>query len=290
MAMTFHAIDVETANSNRDSICQIGVVHVQDGVIRDQWGTLVNPDDWFDPYNIGIHGITSGDVLSSPMWVDIHEGLSKRLSNSVVVSHSSFDRVAVERVTEKHGLPDIDAYWLDSAMIVRRAWPEQFGQRGWGLANVARFLGLQFRHHDALEDARVAAEVVLHACEQKAIDVDEWIARLRKRQRRPSRAAGITREGNRDGALQGECVLFTGALGIQRREAADLAAEAGCRVVNNISKKVTILVLGNQDINRLAAGQTKSSKHRKAESLVRQGAEIQIVSENDFQGLVGARW
>lgn len=42
---------------------------------------------------------------------------------------------------------------LDSAMIVRRAWPEQFGQRGWGLANVAIFLGIRFRHHDALEDA-----------------------------------------------------------------------------------------------------------------------------------------
>ena len=196
----------------------------------------------------------------------------------------------MERVTEKYGLSDIDTHWLDSAMIVRRAWPNQFGQRGWGLANVARFLGMQFRHHDALEDARMAAEIVLHACKQSAIDVDEWLVRLRQRRRPRSKAASVTREGNSDGALQGECVLFTGALGIPRRQAANLAAEAGCRVVNNISKRVTIIVLGNQDINRLAAGQTKSSKHLRAEALVRQGAEIQIVSENDFQSLVGARW
>ena len=54
------------------------------GRIRDEWDTLVNPDDWFDPYNIGIHGIKSGDVRSSPMWVDIHEGLSTRLNGSIV--------------------------------------------------------------------------------------------------------------------------------------------------------------------------------------------------------------
>ena len=290
MSMTFHAIDVETANSNRDSICQIGIVYVRNGAIRDQWDTLVNPEGWFDPYNIGIHGITSDDVRSSPTWDEFHEDLSGRLSGSIMVSHSPFDKVAVKRTTEKYGLLDINVKWLDSAMIVRRAWPEHFGQKGWGLPNVARFLGIGFRHHDALEDARVAAEIVLHACKHTAIDVDEWLVRLGQRQRPRSKAASITREGNRDGALQGERVLFTGALSIPRREAANLAAEAGCRIVNNMSKKVTILVLGDQDISRLAAGKTKSSKHRIAESLIRQGAEIQIVSENDFQRLVCARW
>ena len=50
---TFNAIDVETANADRASICQIGIVHVQDGVVVDRWQTLVNPEDWFDPWNVG---------------------------------------------------------------------------------------------------------------------------------------------------------------------------------------------------------------------------------------------
>ena len=130
MSMTFHAIDVETANSNRDSICQIGIVYVRNGAIRDQWDTLVNPEGWFDPYNIGIHGITSNDVRSSPTWDEFHEDLSGRLSGSIMVSHSPFDKVAVKRTTEKYGLLHINVKWLDSAMIVRRAWPEHFGQKG----------------------------------------------------------------------------------------------------------------------------------------------------------------
>ena len=37
---TFNAIDVETANADRASICQIGIVQVRDGKIRDRWQTL----------------------------------------------------------------------------------------------------------------------------------------------------------------------------------------------------------------------------------------------------------
>ena len=55
--LTFNAIDVETANADRASICQIGIVHVRDGAIHDRWQTLINPEDWFDPWNVSIHGI-----------------------------------------------------------------------------------------------------------------------------------------------------------------------------------------------------------------------------------------
>lgn len=290
MPMTFSAIDVETANSDRSSICQIGIVQVRDGVIRERWKSLVNPDDRFDPFNISIHGLTSSDVRSSPTWDRIHDDLAKRLNGSIVVSHMPFDRTAVERAAEEHGLPDIKAKWLDSAMIVRRAWPEEFGKRGYGLSNVANHLGIAFRHHDALEDAGAAAQIVLRACKDTGLDVDEWLSSASRRPARRSKPASIAREGNSDGALLGECVVFSGALGIPRRAAAELATEAGCRVVNNVSRKVTLVVLGDQDVNRLTVGETKSSKHRKAEALVQKGAEMQILSESDFQSLVRARW
>ena len=64
--LTFNAIDVETANADRASICQIGLVHIQDGKIQDQWKTLINPEDWFDPWNIEIHGIDEAAVSGSP--------------------------------------------------------------------------------------------------------------------------------------------------------------------------------------------------------------------------------
>ena len=38
-------------------------------------------------------------------------------------------------------------------------------RRGWSLASVAGDLGVAFRHHDTVEAARVAGEIVLRACQ-----------------------------------------------------------------------------------------------------------------------------
>ena len=176
--LTFNAIDVETANANRASICQIGIVHVRDGAIHDRWGTLINPGDWFDSWNVSIHGIRRDDVQDSPALPDVSDELRRRLSGSVLVSHTSFDRVAFERAMTKHGLEQLQVTWLDSARIVRRAWPDRYARKGWGLKNVAEDLGISFKHHDALEDASAAARIVLHACAASQADISEWLRRL----------------------------------------------------------------------------------------------------------------
>lgn len=54
-------------------------------------------------------------------------------------------------------------HWQDSVTVARKAWPELKGNGGHGLASLKGHLGLSFDHHDAGEDARAAAEVVLHA-------------------------------------------------------------------------------------------------------------------------------
>jgi DNA polymerase-3 subunit epsilon len=85
----------------------------------------------------------------------------------------------------------------------------------------------------------------------------------------------------------GETVVFTGALSLPRREAAHLAALAGCDVGNGVTKATTILVVGIQDTDKLA-GYDKSSKHRKAEQLIESGQSIRIISEKDFIEIVNS--
>jgi len=62
-------------------------------------------------------------------------------------------------------------------------------------------------------------------------------------------------------------MIFTGALEIPRREAADMASKIGCQVGTGITKKTSILVVRDQDVSKLA-GHEKSSKHRKAEQFI----------------------
>ena len=284
--LTFNSIDVETANADRASICQIGIVHVREGKIEDQWQTLINPEDCFDTWNVSIHGIDETDVINSPTLPKVRAELRARLRGSVLVSHTSFDRVAFERAMTRYDLKQLQVTWLDSAKIARRAWPERSGQRGYGLKNIARDLDISFRHHDALEDARAAAEIVLRACAATNTDIEGWLRRVGHPITGSSSSSTLStkRERNVDGALSGETIVFTGELAIPRKEAADIAAEAGCEVVRSVSKKVTMLVVGIPDKSKLN-GYEKSSKHRKAEALIEQGVNIQILSECDFSEL-----
>ena len=284
--LTFNVIDVETANSDRASICQIGIVHVRDGQIVDQWQTLVNPEDRFSSRNIKIHKIDESAVRNSPLFPDVHDELCTRLSGTILISHTAFDRIAFERVMQKYGLDQLQVTWLDSAIIARRAWPEHYYQRGYGLKNLTKDFGISFNHHDALEDARAAAEIVLHACHATGIDISGWLSQIKSPiYSSPSGSRiPITREGNLEGPLFGETILFSGKLSIPRNQAADIAAKAGCNVVSDTRKKITILVLGTQNLSKVSGNKTR--KHKRVETLISRGKEIQILSETDFYKLI----
>jgi DNA polymerase-3 subunit epsilon len=278
--MDFVAIDVETANADLASICQIGIVAFENGSVKESWQSLVNPEDYFDGINTSIHGIDQRAVKGAPTFPRIYGSVRKALADAVVASHTPFDRVAVARVIEKYDLEQFECAWLDTARVARRAWPE-LSQRGYGLANVAKKLSISFVAHNAEEDARAAGEILVYAMKETGMGTSEWLDRVRK-----PITTRIAMDGNPEGQLYGEIVVFTGALTIPRRLAAQMAADAGCKVVPSVGGSTTLLVIGDQDIRRLA-GQEKSSKHRRAEQLIAQGQAIRILGESDFRRLVG---
>ena len=64
--------------------------------------------------------------------------------------------------------------WLDSAAIARAAWPGKYGKK-YNLRYIADGLGIEFKHHDAVEDARAVAEIVLQACRYSGKGLREWL-------------------------------------------------------------------------------------------------------------------
>lgn len=279
----FVAVDVETANADLASICQIGIASVQSGRVIGVWSYLIDPEDFFDQINISIHGIDETMIQGAPRFMDVF-GEIDGLMAGVLVSHTAFDRAAITRAAERYEIHFQERVWLDSARVVRRAWPEKYAERGYGLAGVASDLGIDFSHHDASEDARAAAEIVIRACEEASLDIDGWLRRVRQ-PISPVSSERVQREGDSEGPLFGEVLVFTGALEMPRREATDLAAAIGCTVESVVTKRTTLLVVGDQDVRRLA-GLGKSSKHRRAESLIQAGQPMRILRATDFRKLV----
>ena len=257
-----------------------------DGNLAEEWSTLVDPEDYFDEVNISIHGIEARMVRGQPKLPEIADRLRSPLEGTVSVCHTHFDRVALGRAYGKYNLSPVSTTWLDSARVVRRTWKD-LAWRGYGLANVCSKIGYQFQHHDALEDAKAAGFILLAALRESQQDIDHWHRRVNQPIDPESSSSGsaVQRDGNPEGDLHGEVLVFTGALELPRSEAADLAASIGCQVAPGVTKKTTILVVGDQDITKLA-GHEKSSKHRKAEQLVAEGYRIRIVRESDFRSLV----
>ncbi|WP_235823703.1 exonuclease domain-containing protein [Azohydromonas sediminis] len=286
MPMRFVAIDVETANPDIASICQIGLAAFEDGHLVETWSSLIDPEDEFDEWNVAIHGIGPQMVRGQPTFPQVVEQLRSMLGGQITVCHTHFDRSSFVRAFERYSLSPISTTWLDSARVARRTWSD-VAWGGYGLEKLCRKIGFEFKHHDALEDAKAAGHVLLAAIRESGQDLDYWLRRVNLPIDPSTSSAGaaIRRDGNPEGDLFGEVLVFTGALRMPRSEAADLAARAGCQVAASVSKKTTILVVGDQDVRKLA-GHEKSSKHRKAEELIREGCQIRILRESDFIELV----
>ncbi len=283
----FIALDVETANADFASICSIGLAHFKSGELFKTLTILVDPEDDFDPINISIHGITPDAVAGKPNMGRVFPVIAAALSDVLVVHHSHFDKTALNRAASKHGAGFLPCVWLDTLRVARRAWPRLADDgRGYGLARLAQEFSINFLHHDAAEDARAAGLLMLRAINDSGLDLVQWIRRVEE----PidgSEPGKHAREGSGSGPLLGEVIVFTGKLDISREVAAQLASGAGCQVADTVNQRTTILVVGDQDL-RATKGQEKSSKHRKAETLIAKGNAIKIVGESDFKRLINA--
>lgn len=158
----FFALDVETANHDRGSICQIGVACVRPDESIETWVTLVDPQTSHFVFS-GLHGITADMVQGAPTIGTVLDALELFLAGQPVYQHSGFDRSAVRAACASLGRSEPSWNWRDSVSLARAAWPELKKAGGHGLASLKIFLGLSFEHHDAGEDARAAAQVVLLA-------------------------------------------------------------------------------------------------------------------------------
>lgn len=156
----FVALDVETANGDIGSICQIGLAAFKDGELSREWSSLINPEEPFSAFNIGIHGITAEDVAEAPTLPEVARTLRAWLNRQIVVCHTLFDQKALTQGFVKYGLPELRCRWLDSCQVARRTWNSPDGYK---LPVICGIIGHTFTHHDALEDAKAAGALILAA-------------------------------------------------------------------------------------------------------------------------------
>jgi len=167
--------------------------------------------------------------------------------------------------------------WTDSVTIARRAWPELKGNGGNGLASLKRVLGLRFHHHDAGEDARAAAQVVIHAEARLQMRIEAIVD--------PARKAPVRLRPNPDGAFTGAVAVFSGPMGMGRVKAGAAAAAMGMTVRRGLTSKTTHVIVADHQIRAAEPG-CQPAVMRKAYQLRDGGQPISILSETAFKALI----
>jgi DNA polymerase-3 subunit epsilon len=160
VSIDFVALDVETANRHRGSVCSVGAVRVRDGRVIERFATLVRPPvPGFEPMNVRIHGIREPDVVDAPTWPAVHRTLVDLVRDDVVVAHNaSFETSALRQACVASGIPAAPF----GVLCTRRLAKAHLVLGDYRLTSVTTHLGLgPFTHHDALQDATAAARIVL---------------------------------------------------------------------------------------------------------------------------------
>ncbi len=297
----FVAIDFETANRKRESVCSVGVAVVSGGVVVESTSTLINPDSEFSPYNIAINGIRPEDVANAPHFPEVWDVLAPVLAGRTVVAHvATFDLGVLRQAVARYELPGIDMRALCSWRLARRTW-QAFPS--FGLSYLSGQLGLSLDHHEAGSDAAASAEVVLAAMRTHGTSsLDDLCGRLDITPGRlsPDSFIGVSAYGgdlrNMSGAadadpehpLYGRRICFTGAMfSMTRGEAAQRIVEFGADFKKGVSAQCDMLVIGDADFVQFADG-LQTGKMLMAAALRADGVDIEVIAERDFLALLAS--
>ena len=307
--MKFIAIDFETANFKRQSVCSIGLAVVENFEVVKTINRLIKPTpNYYEAINMSIHGITPEMTENELSFKDLWDEIKPFIDNNKLVAHNaSFDFSALRYVLDSYQInyPSLDYYC--SMLLSKKVFP---GLVNYQLPTVCKHLGIDgLSHHDAESDAVACAKVMIEICKANNVaSLDDLERKLEfsKGEIYPNSYSPFscyvrktsanrqlfdivpeTAEFDEEHPFYGKRVVFTGALSkLSRNDAKQIVANIGGIIKpDNLSSKTNYLVVGTYDYNQYGEG-FKSSKLKNAEEMIAQGKELEIISEIDFFKMV----
>lgn len=160
--MTFTAIDFETANYEKTSACQIGIVVVKNNEIVEEFSSFIKPaPNFFLPkFTNEIHGIDKDMVYGAPtfkkLWPSIVDFIEKA---PLLVAHNAiFDIGVLKSCLDYYNITAKLPEFFCTLESSRSKLPSLSNHK---LSTVCEYYGISLNHHEALSDARGAAKVAI---------------------------------------------------------------------------------------------------------------------------------
>lgn len=153
----FTAIDFETANNERTSVCSVGVVIVRDGEIVDTFYSLILPEpNYYNYWCSQVHGLTREDTEDAPVFPEVWKQIEPLIEGLPLVAHNkAFDESCLKAVFRCYQMDYPDYEFLCTCVASRKAFPQAENHQ---LHTISKLCGYELEnHHHALADAEACA-------------------------------------------------------------------------------------------------------------------------------------
>ena len=302
-------IEIETTGLDFScDIIEIGAIKISNGNIVDKYSTLIKPDPFYlytehfeIPHYVGgyiteLTGITNEMLETAPDIEYILPSFRDFLSDSIMVGHNiaAFDSNFLYDAYLKYLSEPLKNNYIDTMRLSRWLFPELKHHR---LDDLCSFFSVDRDiSHRSLDDC-MATKICFDHMRDFAISTYgtlnqfyDFVDSRLSQKRIGLKASSITTNNTQfdiSNPIYGSVCVFTGALEkMPRREAMQIVKDLGGDVGDSVTKKTTLLILGNNDFcSSIKDG--KSNKQKKAEKLRLEGQDIEIISENVFYALAG---
>lgn len=299
--MDFITLDFETANSRRDSPCELGLTFVKGGQITDTRSWLIKPrGNDFDYFNTLIHGISQKDVAQKPEFNELWPEILPLITDNFIIAHNAgFDMSVLRWTLDSYSISFPRFKYSCSYIFSKKVWE---GLPSYDLKTLCQINNIALKHHRAGPDSRATAELTLKAFEKAGLtSINDFQDKLNttigeiydggfrraesKRIRpyfNPGDIKGDPEKHNPESIFYGRRVVFTGTLtSMVRSEAQQLIANIGGVNSSIVTSDTDFLIVGQQDY-RVVGEDGMSNKQEKAIKLIQKGHHLEIISEADF--------
>ena len=157
----FAAIDLETANGNRSSVCSVGVVIVRNGVITDSFYSLIKPEpNYYSWFCQEVHGLGHEDTDNADVFPTVWAKVEPLIEGLPLVAHNKmFDESCLRAVMQVYQMDWPDYQFYCTLLASRRKLPHLENHQ---LHTVSCACGYNLEHHHhALADAEACAAIAI---------------------------------------------------------------------------------------------------------------------------------
>lgn len=287
-------IDLETTdfNSFYGDIIEVGAVKVRNNLVVDQYSELLRINYDLPKRIIRITGITDEMLRKARYSYDVAKDFFDFIGNDVLIAHNAnFDINFLYDLHVELELEPLTNNFVDTLRLSRVVHKDLENHK---LDTLCKHYNIERANHRSLSDCISTHQVYIQLYKYLILNQELLSTKINSRISPIERVQNIdlqsVLESLHDADSQnyffGKSICFTGKMDhLTKFEASQLVEKLGASFCKNLNKNTDILVLGNLHYQQ-EVYKDKSSKHKKAEDLINEGCDIEILVESDFLEII----